>query len=162
MRENPTGTGHQRKAGSSRAYEKWGIDVVKGGYTLIPRDLMEINLYLADDQKLTPTELMVLFVIISTWSDPKYFPSASRSFIANRLNISERQVQRIVARLIEKQVLRRYQGTGRTGYANEYWLTGILDAIRKIRTYKETGDFGSNEHQFAFSFEESVKNDPPF
>jgi hypothetical protein len=55
-------------------------------------------------------------------------------------------------------MLQRYPGGKRTGFANEYWLGGILDAVRKIRRYELSGSFGDNEHQFELSFGERLTN----
>lgn len=124
-----------RKSGYPKSFEKWGIDVVKAGYTLIPNSLININMYLSEKSKLTPSELTVLIIIISNWWNPNRLPAASKKYIGERCNLGERQIQRIIRNLERKRALRIINyGTENfsVGGANKSYLTNILVLLKKI------------------------------
>lgn len=146
-----------RKSGYPKSFEKWGIDVVRAGYTLIPNHLININLYLSEKSKLTPTEMIVLFIIISNWWNPRKFPAASKKYIGERCGLSERQVQRILRRLEEKGAIRRYADPlNEVGGANKFDLRNILGLLERI-----TGSYKNADHkqiiQLEFNFGDADK-----
>ena len=122
-----------RKSGYPKSFEKWGIDVVRSGYTLIPNHLININLYLSSRSKLTPTELLVVIIILSNWWNPSRYPAASKKYIGERCDMSERQVQRILRKLEKKGVLTRFNDLRRqTGGASKFDIRPLLETIRDI------------------------------
>jgi len=142
----------EMKFGYPKSYEKWGIDVVKAGYTLLPNHFININLFLSDNSKLSPPEMMVLIVILSNWWDPYKMPAASKKYIGDRLNLSPRQVQRILNRLQEKKVIVKRPGNFTTGGASLFDIQSLLSVVRDISG--ATGQVqAAAEVQLEFDFE---------
>lgn len=143
----------RRPNGFPKSYAKWGIDVVRSGYTLIPNHLIGINLYLSKKCKLNATEQMAILVIISNWWDPERFPAASKSYIAERLNISSRQVQRVIKSLESKGALKRVDGGNSTGGANAYDIRNLLNLISAITNYRDGALPQNHDSQLEFDFD---------
>lgn len=139
--------------GYPKSYEKWGIDVVKSGYTLLPNHFISINQYLSSNSKLSTSEMMVLIVILSNWWNPYKMPAASKKYIGERLNISPRQVQRILNRLHEKKVIQKRGGSYATGGASAFDLTGLLKVVAQISGVKKAHE--TREIQLELDFEGS-------
>lgn len=118
--------------GYPKSYEKWGIDVVKSGYTLIPNVFLEMNLFLDEKSKLNAAELAALIIILSNWRDPHKKPAASKKYIAERLDLSTRQVQRILTSLAAKGVLFRQNGGEKTGGASVFDIRRVLAVMKSI------------------------------
>lgn len=118
--------------GYPKSYEKWGIDVVKSGYTLLPNHFININLYLSDKSKLSPVEMMALIVILSNWWNPYKMPAASKKYIGDRLNLSARQVQRVLSSLQSKRVIQKRSGNHTTGGATLFDIRSLLDTVGRI------------------------------
>jgi len=138
-----------RKSGYPKSFEKWGIDIVRAGYTLVPNHFININLYLSKESKLSPTELMVLIIIISNWWNPRMFPAASKKYIGDRCNLSNRQVQRIISSLEEKNIIQRLSGHT-TGGANKFDLRNILQKLRWINEGINNPEEYGNQLEFSF------------
>jgi len=79
--------------------KKWGKKVSERGFTQIPIYLLNINRFLSSDFKLKPTELMVLFHLVSTWWKVDENPFPSMATLAVRCGVSSRQVQRSINKL---------------------------------------------------------------
>jgi len=84
---------------------KWGKGVAERGFAQIPNYLLQINLYVHDDHKLSPVESLVLFHLVATWWKKDEMPFPSMNTLAERIGISERQVQRAIKALEEKGFL---------------------------------------------------------
>ena len=56
---------------------KWGEVVAARGFTQVPNYLLMLNQFLADDEKLPPSEMMVLLTLVGSWwkKDSPPFPS---------------------------------------------------------------------------------------
>lgn len=119
------------KSGYPRSFEKWGIDVVRSGYTLLPNHLINLNTYLVPKHQIKPVELMVLIVILSNWWTPGLFPAASKKYISERCGLSVRQVQRAISSLERKRLIARVAAFD-AGGANRFDLSGLLNLIRTI------------------------------
>lgn len=46
---------------------KWGKEVAAGGFTQIPNHLIRINMFVHDNIKLSPTEMLVLLPLVASW-----------------------------------------------------------------------------------------------
>ncbi|MBS1066905.1 helix-turn-helix domain-containing protein [Gluconobacter kondonii] len=78
---------------------KWGKKVSERGFTQIPIYLLNINRFLTGEFRLKPTELMVLFHLVSTWWKADENPFPSMATLAVRCGVSSRQVQRSINKL---------------------------------------------------------------
>ena len=117
-----------------RSREKWGATAITAGFTVIPNHLLAINQFLPEDDRLSPTEMVVLLQLIATWWTPDRLPFPSKATLAKRTGLSARQVQRAVQGLERKGFLKRisrFAGTrGRT--SNAYDLQGTVKAVREV------------------------------
>lgn len=81
---------------------KWGKEVAAGGFTQIPNHLIRINMFVHDDVKLSPTEMLVLLQLVASWWKKDEMPFPSMRTLSERIGISERQVQRSIKSLEQK------------------------------------------------------------
>jgi predicted transcriptional regulator len=113
---------------------KWGNDIVSAGFTSLPNHLLSINQFVRKESRLTPTELLTLFQILSAWWHAEQLPFPSKTTIARRLGLSPRQVQRALNGLEEKgyitRVARFYQNRGRA--SNSYNLSKMVALVRVL------------------------------
>jgi len=116
---------------SFNVYRRWGIEISKAGYTAVPNYLVYANLYLDKEMKLSPSEYWALNIIISCWREPEK-PQASKKFIADRMGVSERQVQRIVRSLENKGLVIANAHHDRQYKANEFSLGGVMTFITYV------------------------------
>lgn len=99
---------------TSGSNKKWGADVIKRGYTTVP------NLLLLHQVKLDISclELAVLLHVFRHWWQPEDLPFPSNGRLAALLGLSARQVQRHIAALekkgLVKRIVRKSQSGGRT------------------------------------------------
>lgn len=82
--------------------EKWGKSVTLRGFSQIPYYLLHINRFLSEEKKLSSLELLIIIQLTSNWWDKKENPYPSMINIADRCNVSERQIQRAINKIEEK------------------------------------------------------------
>lgn len=132
--------------GQSPYTMKWGKYVSKSGFCIVPNFYIWINKFCSDKEKLTPTEFFVLTSILSTWWKPDEWPAVSKRLIAERCNLSERQVQRTIASLENKEYLYRTFIFRDTGGANAFNLSGLISKVeRAISNYYNQRDLFNRE-----------------
>lgn len=149
----------EKKSGYPKSYEKWGIDVVKAGYTLLPNYLIYINKYLSKESRLTPSEIFALFIILSNWWHPNKMPAASKKYLGERMNLSERQVQRILRGLEKKRVLRRYSGGDVTGGASIFDIREVLYVLEAVAKHEGNARAKELEVQLELDFGSGKKTE---
>lgn len=119
-----------RKSNVSEADKKWGKKVNAYGFCIIPSILLQAQRRL----NLNSTEMMVLLQIADHWwlADAKPYPGKAE--IAFRLNITERQVQRIIAGLEKAGLVRREERTSqsRGRLSNYYHLDGLVAKLKEF------------------------------
>jgi predicted transcriptional regulator len=86
---------------------KWVLEVAERGFAQIPNYLIQLNLFVHDDHKLSPTEMVVLLQLVATWWKKDEMPFPSMNTLADRAGISERQVQRSIKSLEQKGYLKK-------------------------------------------------------
>jgi predicted transcriptional regulator len=86
---------------------KWGLEVAERGFAQIPNYLIQLNLFVHDDHKLSPAEMVVLLQLVATWWKKDEMPFPSMNTLAERAGISERQVQRSIKSLEQKGYLKK-------------------------------------------------------
>jgi predicted transcriptional regulator len=110
--------------------EKWGEKVIGLGFSIVPSLLFRAQRRL----KLSPTDLAVILQLHDFWWDEKRKPYPSKQTLADRLSLSERQVQRIIARLEKEGFLERVERRGRNGgkISNVYDLSGLVAKLKAL------------------------------
>jgi DNA-binding transcriptional MocR family regulator len=91
----------------SEVSDKWGVIVAERGFAQIPNQLLHLNMYVHEDHKLPPAEMVVLLQLVASWWKKDEMPYPSMRTIAERSGISERQVQRAIKALEDKGYIKR-------------------------------------------------------
>lgn len=91
----------------SEVSDKWGVTVAERGFAQIPNQLLQLNMYVHEDHKLPPAEMIVLLQLVASWWKKDEMPYPSMRTIADRAGISERQVQRAIKALEDKGYIKR-------------------------------------------------------
>jgi predicted transcriptional regulator len=119
----------RKTASRRRANDKWGEPVMKLGFCILPSLLFRAQQRLG----LNPTQLVVLLQLADFWWDADRKPFPKKKALAERLGLSERQVQRYIADLEQAGLVQRIERMGRRGkISNEYDLTGLVNRLKAI------------------------------
>ena len=120
----------RRATNRRKSEEKWGKEVIDLGFTIIPSLLLQAQARLG----LKPNHLAVLLQIIDFWWDEARKPYPSKKLLAQRLNLSERQVQRLIAELEKAGLLRRIErhSPNKGRQSNEYDLSGLVERLQRL------------------------------
>jgi hypothetical protein len=116
---------------ASRASErKWGKAVMKLGFSIVPSLIFRAQERLG----LNATQLAVMLQIADFWWDHNRKPYPSLKTLGDRLDLSPRQVARIVDELVEAKLLKKMERytKGRGRMSNEYDLSGLVDKLAKL------------------------------
>jgi len=116
-----------RKAASE---EKWGAKVIALGFCILPSLLLRAQRRL----RLSPTQLAVLVQLADFWWDAGRKPFPKKADLADRLGLSDRQVQRYIAELEAAGYVQRIErrASHRGKISNEYDLQGLVDKLAEI------------------------------
>lgn len=113
--------------------EKWGQAVAERGFSQIPNYLMLLNLFLDEQKRLSPVELLILLQLVGTWWRKGDLPFPSMGTLAVRCGVSVRQIQRSITRLerigLLKRVSRRKRGIIAS---NAYDLTPLVSLLEEV------------------------------
>lgn len=122
--------GKKAKTKTTVFQEKWGHDVARFRFTMVPSLLLKAQSRLG----LKPTHLAVIIQILDHWweADRKAWPS--KEHLAAKLGIHPRNVQRAVAELEKRGYIERRQRYWPSGgkATNEYDFSGLVRALKKI------------------------------
>lgn len=110
--------------------KKWGRDVMKLGFVVIPSLILRAQPRLG----LNPTQLAVLLQLIDHWWDNDKMPYPSKTTLANRLGLGPRQVQRYIAELEQAGLVKRVERIAlhEGKLSNEYDLSGLVKRLKEI------------------------------
>ena len=119
----------KRKASRGSA-DKWGRNVMELGFCIVPSLLFRAQRRLG----LSPTQLAVLLQLADFWWDAARKPYPKKTDLAERLNLSDRQVQRHIADLEAAGFVRRIERTAshRGKISNEYDLSGLVEKLQAL------------------------------
>ena len=110
--------------------EKWGREVIKLGFSIIP------SLLLRGQQRLglNPSQLAVLLQVCDFWWEPGRKPFPSKAKISERLGIGERQVQRYLADLEDGGFIKRIEryASNKGRVSNTYDLSGLVRKLQAL------------------------------
>lgn len=116
---------HKRRS----AEAKWGRAVMDRGFVTIPAILLRGQRRLG----LSSTQLVVLLQLIDWWNDADKQPWSAKSTLAQRIGLSERQLQRQVATLEQAGLVQRIEKvTNRGKQPNTYDLSGLVEKLKEL------------------------------
>ena len=123
--EKPT----KAKARRSSA-DKWSAPVMMLGFCILPSLVFRAQKRLG----LNPTQLAVLLQLADYWWDAGRKPFPKKADLAERLSLSERQVQRHIADLELAGFVRRIErvASHRGKISNEYDLSGLVEKLKAL------------------------------
>jgi predicted transcriptional regulator len=124
----PKAAGKAKSARQSEA--KWGAEVMALGFCVLPSLLFRAQRRLG----LNPTQLAVLLQLADFWWDSGRKPFPKKADLADRLYLSERQVQRHIADLEKAGFVRRIERmvSHRGKISNAYDLSGLVDKLKAL------------------------------
>ena len=125
----PTNTEQKAKKKTS-SDKKWGSDVMKFGFCMIPSLIFRAQQRLG----LNPTHLAILLQLADYWWKPDNKPYPSKQSLSDRLGIGTRQIQRYIAELEDKKLVQRIQRYGDDGrkLTNRYDLSGLVNRLKEL------------------------------
>jgi hypothetical protein len=110
---------------------KWGSAVMQAGYCMIPSLLLRAQNRL----KLTSTQLAVLLQLCDFWWEEGRKPFPSKETLATRMGMTARQVQRHIAELESKNMIKRvprFDASNGGRGTNIYDLSGLVAQLQAI------------------------------
>lgn len=110
--------------------DKWGQQVIELGFCLVPSLLLRAQRRIG----LNPTQLAVLLQLCDFWWDKERKPFPSKETLAQRLSLSERQVQRYIAELEQAGLVQRIERRSSNGgkLSNTYDLSGLVKRLQEL------------------------------
>ncbi|MBH0115018.1 helix-turn-helix domain-containing protein [Novosphingobium sp. YJ-S2-02] len=114
----------------NKSQRKFGKPVIDYGFAIVPSLLMQAQHRLG----LNPVQFNIILHLIDFWWDAEKRPFPKKETLAERMNMSERQIQRHIAELenagLVKRIGRTKRGHGKI--SNEYDLTGLIDRLKAL------------------------------
>lgn len=119
-----------KKKNTRASADRWGEKVMELGFCILPSLVFRAQRRLG----LNPTQLAVLLQIADFWWDAARKPFPKKNDLAERLNLSERQVQRHIAELEKAGYVRRIErfAKHRGKISNEYDLSGLVQKLQAL------------------------------
>ncbi|TAL83332.1 MAG: helix-turn-helix domain-containing protein [Rhodanobacter sp.] len=119
-----------KSATSARTADaKWGKAVMSRGFVIVPSILLRAQGRLG----LSGTQLAILLQLIDWWMDAGRHPWSSKETLAQRIGISERQLQRQVAALEIAGLVKRVEKITNHGKRpNSYDLSGLVLRLKAL------------------------------
>lgn len=126
----PTIVPFQPKIALKVSEKKWGHDVLRHGWCLLPSLLFRAQRKL----NITPLQMAVLLQLLEHWWEAERAPYPSKETIAHRLDMSPRQVQRHIAALEEAGMVQRRErwAVNQGQLSNFYDFDGLVAALKRI------------------------------
>lgn len=110
--------------------KKWGRAVMDLGYSMVPSLIFRAQARLG----LSPTQLVLLLHLADYWWHRAQNPFPSKAALAERMHLSERQVQRYLTELETGGFITRIERfAGHKGQqSNEYNMNGLVEKLKKL------------------------------
>jgi len=131
IQQNPNYNNQNNAADSSTVLNaKWGRDVMALGYTVVPDVLLTHMAVLG----LTPAELVMILQLLRYWWSPEQMPFPSKRKLAEAIGCSEKNVQKVIARLEYQGYIRRIQRRhpGDRSESNVYDMRPLLEMLEPL------------------------------
>ena len=118
------------KAALKASEKKWGLDVLRQGWCLLPSLLFRAQRKL----NISALQMAVLLQLLEHWWEADRAPYPSKETIAHRLDMSPRQVQRHIAALEAAGYVQRRErkAVHRGQLSNFYEFDGLVAALNRI------------------------------
>jgi predicted transcriptional regulator len=117
------------KPSKRRSEAKWGKEVIDQGFCIIPALLFRAQRRLG----LSATQLALILQIAEFWWEDGKLPWPKKETVAERLNITEKQVQRLVRDLEKRGYVARIKRVTRHGQtSNAYDLSGLVKKLQVL------------------------------
>jgi DNA-binding MarR family transcriptional regulator len=112
------------------ANKKWGDDVMKLGFCMIPSLIFRAQRRLG----LNPTQLAILLQLADYWWDADNKPFPSKQSLSERLGIGTRQIQRHIADMEKAGLVKRIErfGDDKRKLSNHYDLSGLVERLKQL------------------------------
>ena len=109
---------------TQKIQDKWGPTVLQEGYTTLPTSILRNQSTL----KIKPLELVIIAHLASYWWDVNKPPYPSKGRLAACIGVHPRTVQRSIAAMERKGLIRRVQRRvpGKESDTNFYLLDGLI------------------------------------
>ncbi len=117
------------KADTRKASEKkYGKPVMDLGFCIVPSLLMQAQARLG----INPVQFNIIMHLADIWWDAAHRPWPKKQLLAERMGMSERQIQRQIAELESAGLVQRVGRTrpGRGKTSNEYDLSGLVKMLQ--------------------------------
>lgn len=117
----------------SEIVEKWGKSVAERGFSQVPNYLLLLNSFVDQEDRLSPTEMMVLIQLTGMWWKKGDAPYPSMRTLAVRCGTSERQIARAIKRLEEIPLIKREKRRAKGLIAsNSYDLSPLVEMLEVV------------------------------
>lgn len=141
----PISKARAKKADARKASEKkFGKPVMDLGFCITPSLMMQAQARLG----MNPVQFNIVMHLLDIWWDANRLPYPTKKLIADRMGMSERQIQRHIVELeghgLVERIFRTRPGRGKT--SNEYDLSGLVKRLKEL------------EPEFTKTREENRKN----
>lgn len=129
------------KARQQTSAKKWGKGVMDLGFSVFPSLIFRAQARLG----LSPVQLMLLLHLADYWWDKERLPCPSKATLAERMNLSPRQVQRYLTELEKAGFIKRVErfASHNGQQSNQYDLSGLVARLQELepefREVKEQG-----------------------
>jgi hypothetical protein len=118
-----------RPATRQRSEKKWGAAVMARGFCIIPALLLRAQARLG----LSATQLALIIQLSDFWWDDGKNPWPKKETLGQRLGLKEKQVQRHVRALEERDYVKRITRMTRHGRtSNAYDLSGLVSKLAEL------------------------------
>jgi len=110
--------------------KKWGVAVMDLGYTQIPSLIFRAQARLG----LSAVQLALLLHLVDYWWKRAQMPFPNKATLAQRMNLSPRQIQRLLTELETAEFIKREERfAGHRGQqSNLYHLDGLVAKLKKL------------------------------
>jgi predicted transcriptional regulator len=110
--------------------KKYGKPVMDLGFCIVPSLLMQAQARLG----INPVQFNIIMHLADIWWDAAQRPWPKKQLLAERMGMSERQVQRQIAELESAGLVQRIERTrpGRGKTSNEYDLSGLVKRLKDM------------------------------
>lgn len=116
--------------GELESEKKWGRSVLNLGYSIVPSLIFRAQARLG----LSPVQLVLLLHLSDFWWVKESKPFPSKSMLAERMNLSSRQIQRHLADLEKGGFIERVERfAGHKGQqSNFYDMSGLVRKLKRL------------------------------
>lgn len=115
---------------SKASEEKYGKEVMNIGFSVVPSLLLKAQRRLG----LNTQQLTILMHLMDFWWDASRKPYPSKATLSERINLSERQIQRHIAEMeqagLVKRIERKAKHKGKL--SNYYDLSGLVAKLQEL------------------------------